>query len=107
MQRPLTVLNQSMNNRVIVELKGNRQYRGVLDGYDPHMNLVIKSAEELINNEVRRKVEITIVRGDNVIYISPGRRWKLGKGNPVNGKEVGQKDPHQMQKMRQPHIPRA
>lgn len=71
MQRPLTVLNQSMNNRVIVELKGNRQYRGVLDGYDPHMNLVIKSAEELINNEVKRKVEITIVRGDNVIYISP------------------------------------
>jgi small nuclear ribonucleoprotein len=54
-----------------VELKGNREYRGVLDGYDPHMNVVLKNAEELINNEVVRKLPVTIVRGDNVIYISP------------------------------------
>jgi small nuclear ribonucleoprotein len=35
------------------------------------MNLVLKNAEELINNEVVRKLDVTIVRGDNVIYISP------------------------------------
>jgi small nuclear ribonucleoprotein len=55
----------------MVELKGNREYRGILDGYDPHMNLVLKNAEELVNKEVIRKLPITIVRGDNVIYISP------------------------------------
>ncbi len=71
MQKPLTVLNQAINHPVIVELKANREYRGVLDGYDPHMNLVLKNAEELINNEVVRKLDLTIVRGDNVIYISP------------------------------------
>lgn len=71
MQKPLTVLNQAINSQVIVELKSNREYRGVLDGYDPHMNLVLKNAEELINNEVVRKLNVTIVRGDNVIYISP------------------------------------
>jgi small nuclear ribonucleoprotein len=71
MQKPLTVLNQAINRPVIVELKANREYRGVLDGYDPHMNLVLKNAEELINNEVVRKIDVTIVRGDNVIYISP------------------------------------
>jgi small nuclear ribonucleoprotein len=71
MQKPLTVLNQAINSQVMVELKSNREYRGVLDGYDPHMNLVLKNAEELINNEVVRKLNITIVRGDNVIYISP------------------------------------
>ncbi len=71
MQKPLTVLNQAINKSVIVELKSNREYRGTLDGYDPHMNLVLKNAEELINHEVIRKLEITIVRGDNVIYISP------------------------------------
>ena len=42
MQKPLTVLNQSTNRPVIVELKANREYRGVLDGYDPHMNLVLQ-----------------------------------------------------------------
>jgi len=69
--KPLSVLAQAMESQVMVELKGNRGYRGVLDGYDPHMNLVLKNAEELVNNEVVRKLEVAIVRGDNVIYISP------------------------------------
>jgi small nuclear ribonucleoprotein len=69
--RPLNVLNQSMNNRVIVELKARREYRGILDGYDPHMNLVLRSVEEVVDGQVKRTLERTIVRGDNVIYISP------------------------------------
>ena len=71
MIKPLAVLNKSINQQVIVELKGKRGYRGVLDGYDPHMNLVLKNAEETFENQVVRKMETTIVRGDNVIYISP------------------------------------
>ncbi len=70
-KKPLSVLNQTINSHVIVELKARREYRGVLDGYDPHMNLVLKNAEELIGGEVVRKHDVTIVRGDNVIYISP------------------------------------
>lgn len=71
MMKPLAVLNKSINQQVIVELKGKRGYRGVLDGYDPHMNLVLKNAEETYEGQVIRKIEQTIVRGDNVIYISP------------------------------------
>ncbi|MDR0778914.1 MAG: small nuclear ribonucleoprotein [Methanomassiliicoccaceae archaeon] len=71
MMKPLTVLSQAINKNVIVELKGKREYRGVLDGYDPHMNLVLKNAEELVNGQSVRKLSLTIVRGDNVIYISP------------------------------------
>ncbi len=71
MQKPLAVLNKSINQQVIVELKGKRGYRGVLDGYDPHMNLVLKNAEETYEGQVVRKIPETIVRGDNVIYISP------------------------------------
>ena len=71
MQKPLAVLNKSINQQVIVELKGKRGYRGILDGYDPHMNLVLKNAEEIHEDKVVRKIEATIVRGDNVIYISP------------------------------------
>ncbi len=71
MMKPLAVLNKSINQQVIVELKGKRGYRGVLDGYDPHMNLVLKNAEETYEGQVVRKIEQTIVRGDNVIYISP------------------------------------
>ena len=69
--KPLNILNQSINSRVIVELKAGREYRGVLEGYDPHMNLVLKNVEELTKGEVKRNLPQTIVRGDNVIYISP------------------------------------
>jgi len=71
MIKPLSVLSQSANKNVIVELKGKREYRGVLDGYDPHMNIVLKNAEEFHNGESVRKISLIIVRGDNVIYISP------------------------------------
>ncbi|MCL2032848.1 MAG: small nuclear ribonucleoprotein [Methanomassiliicoccaceae archaeon] len=71
MIKPLSVLSQSTNKNVIVELKGKREYRGVLDGYDPHMNVVLKNAEEFHNGESVRKISLVIVRGDNVIYISP------------------------------------
>jgi len=71
MIKPLSVLSQSANKNVIVELKGKREYRGVLDGYDPHMNIVLKNAEEFVNGESVKKVSLVIVRGDNVIYISP------------------------------------
>ena len=56
---------------MIVELRNKREYRGVLVGYDPHMNLVLKTAEEIHDNEIVRKLELVIVRGDNVVYISP------------------------------------
>jgi len=70
-EKPLNILNSSLQKRVIVQLKGNREYRGTLDGYDPHMNIVLKKLEELNNGEVVGSYEKAIIRGDNVIYISP------------------------------------
>jgi len=56
----------------MVELRGGRGYHGTLDGYDvPHMNLVLKNAEEIIKGENSAKHNIIILRGDNIIYVSP------------------------------------
>lgn len=72
MEKPLKILHASLNNRVMVELRGGRGYHGVLDGYDvPHMNLVLKNADEIINTESVTKHNTVILRGDNIIYISP------------------------------------
>ena len=72
MDKPLKVLHGSLNSRVIVELRGGRGYNGTLDGYDvPHMNLVLKNAEEIIRGETKKKHNTIIVRGDNIIYVSP------------------------------------
>ena len=69
--KPLSMLSKNLNKPVMVELKGNRGFRGTLDGFDPHMNIVLKNAEEIEDGKVKRKLDLAIVRGDNVIYISP------------------------------------
>src|SRR6266705_1320926 len=71
MIKPRSLLNQRISSSVMVELKGGRGYRGILDGFDPHMNLVLRNAEEMQDNQSQRKMDLAIVRGDNVIYISP------------------------------------
>ena len=72
MDKPLKILHASLNNRVMVELRSGRGYHGTLDGYDvPHMNLVLKNAEEIANGESAGKHNTIIVRGDNIIYVSP------------------------------------
>jgi small nuclear ribonucleoprotein (snRNP)-like protein len=72
MEKPLKLLHSSLNSRVIVELRNGIEYHGTLDGYDvPHMNLILKNADETINKEKNEKLSRVIVRGDNIIYISP------------------------------------
>jgi small nuclear ribonucleoprotein len=70
-RRPMEILDQVLNRQpVIVSLKGNREIRGILQGYDVHMNLVLDRAEEMVEGTVQKRGTL-IVRGDNVIYISP------------------------------------
>jgi len=72
MEKPLKILHASLNNRVMVELRSGRGYHGTLDGYDvPHMNLVLKNVEEIVNSKPVGKHNTVIVRGDNIIYVSP------------------------------------
>ena len=71
MIKPLQILHGSLNKSVIVSVKGNREYRGILDGYDQHMNLVLKKVEEIINGESKGVYEIMVLRGDNVVFVSP------------------------------------
>lgn len=72
MEKPLKLLHESLNARVMVELRSGLEYQGTLDGYDvPHMNLVLKKADELYNKQAKAKHETVILRGDNIIYISP------------------------------------
>jgi small nuclear ribonucleoprotein len=68
--KPLELIHSNIEKRVVVEIKGDREYRGILEGYDhPHLNLILKNAEEIINGEKKRDLGKVIVRGDNIIYI--------------------------------------
>jgi len=69
--RPLDVLNNALGKPVLIKLKGDRSFRGTLEGYDIHMNLVLNDAEELSSGESVKKPRTVVIRGDNVVYISP------------------------------------
>ncbi|MEK6902514.1 MAG: LSM domain-containing protein [archaeon] len=69
--RPFDWLSESINKNVLVELKGNLQFRGVLKAFDVHMNIVLESAESLDNGEPKTKYGKVVLRGDNILLISP------------------------------------
>ncbi len=70
-QRPLDALNRALGSPVLVGLKGGRELRGNLIAFDIHVNLVLEEAEELSGNEAQRRYGTMIIRGDNVVFVSP------------------------------------
>ncbi len=66
----IRVLDESVGKKVLIKLKGGKIIRGVLEGFDQHMNLVLKESEE-VNEDKTQSLGTIVVRGDNVVLISP------------------------------------
>lgn len=67
---PLQVLEKSLNRHVSLTLKDRRVLEGTLAGFDEHMNLVLTDTEER-GAEGAKKVGTIVLRGNNVVSISP------------------------------------
>ena len=70
-ERPLDLLNNSKGREVLVHLKGDKQFVGILLAFDIHINLVLDSTKEMQNGEIKRNVGLTFLRGYTIIFISP------------------------------------
>jgi len=70
-ERPLDLLNQSKGKEILVQLKSDKQLVGTLLAFDIHINVVLDNAKEMENNEVRRSIGLTFLRGDTIVFISP------------------------------------
>lgn len=68
------ILEESLGKVVLVQLRGSKSLRGELKGFDQHLNLVLRDAEEIKDSENVKKLGVIIVRGDNVVIISPPPR---------------------------------
>jgi len=68
------ILEESLGKPVLVRLKGGKSLRGRLKGFDQHLNLVLEETEDTTDAESVKKLGVIIVRGDNVIIISPPPR---------------------------------
>ena len=65
------VLDESVGKVVLIKLKGNKVIRGNLQGFDQHMNLLLESSEEILEDGKTNSIGTIVVRGDNVVIISP------------------------------------
>ncbi len=65
------VLDESINQIVLIKLKGGKTIRGNLLGFDQHMNLLLDSSEEIPIDGNSKSLGTIVVRGDNVVMISP------------------------------------
>lgn len=75
-ERPLDLLNNAKGKEILVQLKNDRQLVGTLLAFDIHINIVLDSAKELQNGEVKRSIGLTFLRGDTIIFISPASAGK-------------------------------
>ncbi len=65
------VLDESLGKIVLIKLKGGKVIRGNLQGFDQHMNLVLEASEEISEDGKSNSLGTIVVRGDNVVIISP------------------------------------
>ena len=65
------LLNASKGNMILIKLKGGRELRGKLRSFDQHLNIVLEEAEEVRHDGEVKKLGLVLIRGDNVVLVSP------------------------------------
>ena len=68
------ILEESLEKIVLVRLRGGKKLRGKLKGFDQHLNLVLGETDDTTDVENVKKLGNIIIRGDNVVIISPPPR---------------------------------
>ena len=68
-ERPLDLLNNSKGKEILVHLKGDKQFVGTVLEFDIKINLVLDNIKEMENNEIKRNLGLTFLRGDTIIFI--------------------------------------
>ncbi len=68
------LLSENIGSLVLVKLRGNRLLRGRLRSFDQHLNIVLEDADEILEDGETKKLGTVIIRGENVILVSPAER---------------------------------
>mmetsp|Transcript_485 Transcript_485/g.813 ORF Transcript_485/g.813 Transcript_485/m.813 type:complete len:90 (+) Transcript_485:229-498(+) len=87
MEEPLDLIRLSIDERVYVKCRNDRELRGKLHAYDQHLNMVLGEVEETVTTheideeteeeivkKATRTVGMLFVRGDVVVLVSPPLR---------------------------------
>lgn len=78
---PIEELRKSLNKVILIKIKKNRLFRGLLKSFDQHLNLLIDDCIQIYETEneegglVEEREELgeILIRGDNVVFIEFGQ----------------------------------
>ncbi|VDM53522.1 unnamed protein product [Angiostrongylus costaricensis] len=86
-EEPLDLIKLSLDERVYVKMRNDREIRGRLHAYDQHLNMILSNVEETVTTsevdeesfeeiyrQTKRNIPMLYVRGDSVILVSPPAR---------------------------------
>ena len=65
------VLKENIGKNIVIKLKGDKVVKGILEKFDQHMNLVLSDATEYKKDEESTRLGNLLLKGDNIIIISP------------------------------------
>ena len=69
-----TIMGNHQNKMVSLQLRNGSTLQGVLIDFDIHMNLTLRDAEDVSDDENHVKLGKILLRGDNILSISlPGQ----------------------------------
>ena len=87
MEEPLDLIKLSIDERVYVKCRNDRELRGRLHAFDQHLNMVLSDVEETITateedeetgeeivSKKTRSVGMLFGRGDIIVLVSPPLR---------------------------------
>lgn len=77
-RRPIDYLESSVNKVILIKVKRNRLFRGILGGFDEHLNLYLEGTSQIFEyqdedgniREEHENLGSIVVRGDNVIFVN-------------------------------------
>ncbi|EZA58655.1 U6 snRNA-associated Sm-like protein LSm3, partial [Ooceraea biroi] len=82
-KEPLDLIKLSLEERIYVKMRNDRELRGKLYAYDQHLNMVLGEVEEIVTvvetdeetfeevyRQKKRNIPMLFVRGDGVILVS-------------------------------------
>lgn len=83
MMEPLDIIKHSLNQKIYIKLRNDRELTGKLNAYDQHLNMILEDVEEThtsvevdeetyeqVYNQNKRKMPMVFIRGDGVILLS-------------------------------------
>ncbi|KAI6233572.1 U6 snRNA-associated Sm-like protein LSm3 [Aphelenchoides fujianensis] len=83
-EEPLDLVRLSLNERVYVKMRGERELEGRLHAFDQHLNMILADVEETITTvetdeesfeeiykTAKRSFPLLFIRGDSAIIVAP------------------------------------